>query len=109
MKEHTESELKSIAVDIYDGKIFTDRHCHSEHEIKMCFMVVGLGGLSEMSNEELDNIGMLYEYMGEAGPMGVNGKPIFMSVRILSKPDTEKMFEFYEEYKKVKEEFLNKE
>jgi len=50
------------------------------------------------------NIGFVYEYLGEnTSPMSVNGKPVFFSARFLSKSDTKKMFEFYEQYKSIRE------
>ena len=47
---------------------------------------------------------MVYEYLDKAGPTGINGKPTFFSCRLLNKKDTEKMFTYYEQYKKIREE-----
>ncbi len=53
----------------------------------------------------LNNIGLIYEYLNSPNlsPRGINGNPCFMSARFLNKVDTEKMFGFYEEYKKIRE------
>ncbi len=37
IESRTDEELKKIVIDIYDNKIFTDRHCES-HMIKNIFM-----------------------------------------------------------------------
>ena len=38
----TDEELKKIAVDIVEGKIFSDRHLRSSNDIKSVFMVLHL-------------------------------------------------------------------
>ena len=102
----TDNELKQIAVDLFDGKIFTDRHCRSEREVTSSFMIISLGGLSKMSKKRREDIGMIYEYLSDAAPVSMNGNPVFFSMRILTKNETKKMFEFYENYKTLKESFL---
>jgi hypothetical protein len=119
-KSLTDDELKQIAKDIYNVDIYTDRHCQA-HEITQSFMILMLMGPNgESSNDEtsgkrdskilereieqkyyneyLNQIGLVYEYWDKRSPMGINGKPIFMSCHFLSKEDTEKMFGFYETY-----------
>jgi len=51
----------------------------------------------------LTSIGLIYEYLTEAGLMGLNGGPMFTSLRLLNKEDAEKMFSFYETYKELRE------
>lgn len=99
-------ELRQIAIDIYEGRIFTNRHCSGD-EAKHVFMVIGLGGFKDMTKEKIENIGLIYEYMSEQGPRSWNGKPMFMSCRTLTKAETEKMFKFFEEYKAMKQEFMH--
>lgn len=55
----------------------------------------------------ISSIGLVYEYMSNAGPMSVNGLPNFFSARFLNIEDTEKMFKFYESYKQKREEVDN--
>ena len=99
----TDDELKQLAVEIFDGKVFTDRHCNRSSDISMVFMPIILGAFSNMTEEERTDIGMIYEYLSEAGPRSCNGMPMFTSLRYLSKNDTDKMFAFYEENKNIKE------
>lgn len=56
---------------------------------------------------QLKSIGFVYEYLSERGPMSVNGKPTFFSLRLLNHDDTRKMFEYYEKYKEIREEADN--
>ena len=52
------------------------------------------------------NICLIYEYMNKAGPVGVNGMPVFMSMRCLNREDTEQMLRYYGEAQKMRDEFL---
>jgi hypothetical protein len=149
LKSRSDDDIKQIAKDLYNGLIYTDRHCR-EHEIMSRFMPLMFMGpqvptppkhpndnksiennrdnviydiiqrdLDQKKYEEdiswydiemkyykeeyLNSIGLIYEYNTEAGPMGLNGGPMFMSMRLLNKVDTEKMFSFYETYKSLRE------
>jgi len=146
----TEDELKKIAKDLYNGIIYTDRHCRSSSDVNSCFMCLMFIGPdvpkspsypSENStlsgkrdnviydivdreieqkkydndiilyNQEykifkkvfLGNIGLIYEYLDQAGPTSVNGMPTFFSLKYLNISDAEKMFVFYEKYKEIRE------
>jgi len=101
----TSEELKKIAVDLYEGRIFCDRHIEDATDLRIVFMPIALGAFAESSEDELKNIGMIYEYLEQAGPRSVNGYPSFFSLNILTKDETKIMFDHYENYKKLKEEF----
>ena len=55
--------------------------------------------------EYLGKVGMVYEYLDSKNmsPMSVNGLPCFFSCRFLSKEDTDKMLEFYKQYREIRE------
>jgi hypothetical protein len=55
----------------------------------------------------LPTIGLVYEYISQAGPMCVNGGPVFMSLRLLNKDDSAKMFDYYNQYKEAREKVDN--
>lgn len=104
-----DNELKQIAVDIFDSKIFCDRHIPKEEfeRIRQVFMPIILGAFKDMSVEEFMDIGLIYEYYSKALPRGINGMPMFTSLQILSQEETKKMFTYYNEYKELKEKFQN--
>ena len=72
IESQPDDKLKQVAKDIYNGLVFTDRHCKG-HEIQSRFMVL--------------------MFMG----------PIFMSLRMLNKEDSQKVWEYYEKYKNIRE------
>lgn len=112
-KEHTslfseprpDADLKQIAMDLHDGKIFCDRQVNSPDDLSRVFMVIALGGFAGVPKEELKNIGLIFEYVDKAGTRSINGMPCFLSMQLLSQSDTIKMFGYYEEYKALKEKF----
>jgi hypothetical protein len=101
------SELRLLAVDICEMKVFTDRYC-PPHELPRIFMPIALGGLSDWTKEEAEQIGMIYEYYSEAGPGSVNGFPHFMSFRMLGKEDANLVCGFIREWTRSRDAFLGK-
>ena len=99
----TDEELKQIALDLHGKKIWTDRHCRSAQELKMSFMLIGFMDEAAMKKLEEDKVNFIFEYLDKAGPMAVNGMPVFMSMECLTEPETAKMFEYYEKIKKAVE------
>lgn len=95
----TDAELKTIARDLFSGQIFSDRHCRGLHDVMSSFMVLGFGGEQLAKELTEDNIDFIYEYRDKAGPLAVNGRPTFLSVCLLDKEDTAKMFQYYDKYK----------
>ena len=103
----TKEELRQLAVDIADGKVYTNRHLPNPEMVNSVFLLIGLGGLHQHHKDDIDSIGLIYEYLSEAGPRSINGQPQFFSLRLLDKEDTELMFQYYNKYLKTKQEFLS--
>lgn len=150
----TEEELKNIAKDLYNQKIFCDRHLSNPSDVTSVFMILMFMGpkaptapaypeqnvadkqdarsnaiydviqrdADQKKYEEdlniyypfslkcyqenfLTDIGLIYEYWDSPNlsPRGINGNPCFMSLRLLNKVDADKMFEFYNTYKTIRE------
>jgi hypothetical protein len=97
----TDDEIKTLAEDMYKGLVFTDRQLSTADELPMVFIPLALAGKELI--EELQKIppGMIYEYIEEAGPMGVNGMPMFTSFKVASVEDTRKIFEHYHKIKEA--------
>jgi hypothetical protein len=94
----TDEDLKKIAVDLKEGRIFTDRHIQKEdgRMLSMVFMPIALGAFENVSKEDLENIGLIYEHLSEAGPRSCNGYPGSFSMHLLNRDDTARMFEWYD-------------
>ena len=69
-------------------------------DITSSFPVLLLMEKKDLAKMEKE-INFIYEYYDKAGPMAVNGKPIFFSCRTLRAPETEKMFDFYNKFQQA--------
>lgn len=101
----TDQELRQIALDLADGKIFCNRHV-PPNDSRMLLSIFMILSLMENANQWVRDAGLIYEYLSEAGPRSINGYPMFMSCRKLNIEDTKKMFEYYNEILKYREKFL---
>jgi len=82
-------ELHQIAMGMVTGTVYTDRHCRSPEDLRASFMHLCLAMSACPDFYESYKTfppGLVYEHLNAAGPMAVNGQPIFMSSRFLS-PD----------------------
>lgn len=86
-------KLADLVLAIADGRAYTDRHVPEGMRLEQVFMPLAMGALSGMARTQLDDIGMVYEYVEKAGPLAVNGQPMFFSLRLLNKADTERVTE----------------
>lgn len=94
-KSMTDEEIKKLAEDMYKGLIFTDGHVDRREEIAMVFMPLSLMGKDDIENLTKNSPGMIYEYIDKAGPMAINGMPIFLSFRMVNMEDTKKVIDCY--------------
>lgn len=99
-----DEQLKKLAFDIFCGHVFTDRHVKHPSDMPLVFVPLMLltGELAKKLAD--DPPGLIYQYYDEAGPRSVNGMPIFFSFRYLSKEKTARMFQFYEQFKQMKDQ-----
>jgi len=80
----TKKELLKLAEDIFDGRVFGTWELRKGEEnlLPMIFMVALL------APEKIPkDTAYLFEYMENALPRGVNGKPMFISCQILTKKE----------------------
>jgi hypothetical protein len=100
-----EEELRRLAADIVDDRVFTSAHVPPEQlgDLKLVFMVLMFLGDSK---GWLQDAGMLFEYMDKAAPRTINGMPMFFSVRKVIKKDIPALTLYMNEYRAIKEKFL---
>lgn len=84
--------LNELAQDIYDGKVFTDKHLRTPHDLEMVF--IPLAFLPEHQKKELieNPPGLIYEYFQKSNTRSVNGFPCFYTVHFLNKFQTQEVF-----------------
>lgn len=95
----TDEQLKTLALDIFAGRVFTDRHIRQPNLFQSVFMVFAF-----MEQEQLEKLkenppGLIYEYLSEAGEICINDHPMFLSVKMLNQEDAKKVFKLIEQIK----------
>lgn len=100
-KQLTEEEIKKLADDMYRGLIFTDRHVQNHDDVPRVFMPLALLEKEQIEELKAGDPGMIYEYMDKAGPMSINGMPMFWSFRFLNQEDAKKVMEKYLQIKEA--------
>lgn len=98
----TKKELNKLAEDIFYGRVFGTWEIKKgeEHLIPMIFIMVGF------APEKIPkDTAHLFEYMEEALPRGVNGKPMFMCCRILTKKELPIVQENIEILRRLREQY----
>lgn len=91
LKSKTDTELKDLAMAIVKNEVFTHCHLDNQSDIGMVFIPLSFG--LNLPEEDLADIGMVYEYNSKASPRSVNGYPMFTSLNLLNKEDFKKVNE----------------
>ncbi len=86
----SDDELREFVVGWCDGRIFCSAELPTPDLLGSVFMPLALGALQEWTREEIGLIGVVWEYRREAGPLAVNGQPVFFSCRLMHRDDWER-------------------
>ena len=97
-------ELKALAHEWSEGRVLFSTEVPKEI-INMVFMPLIF--LSEEQRQELisENVFAFYGKMEDAGPRGINGYPMFMTMYRISEPDYKKVREYAKDYSDMMKEF----
>lgn len=105
LKKIRTEKLKKIAKDMWAGKIFTNQQIQHKDDLGLVFMPLLFLRKEDVDYFKKIQVEFVYEYLTEAGSRSINGMPTFFSCRTLSKDESEEMWEYYNEFKKVAEKF----
>ena len=97
-------EISKLAKDIAMDKVFCSffvPETEQKNLLGMIFMPILFGATKDYSEEEIKDIGFIYEYYDKAGPRGINGYPIFFSCGFVSKTDARKILDKVVKIKKM--------
>lgn len=100
-KSLTDEETKNLADDLYKGLIFTDRHVKNPQDVQRVFIPLVLLNQEQIEEIKTNPPGLIYEYMDRAGPMAINGMPMFLSLRMLNQEDAKKVLQKYNQIKEA--------
>ena len=92
LERMTPENLLQLAMGIVEGRIFTSQHIEEQvllTTLPFVFLPLALVAPSSMPG----NLGMLWQYMSEAGPQAINGYPIFMTANLMASEDIQPLQE----------------
>lgn len=97
-----EKDLKQLAMDIVEGKVFGTWDMR-EGDVKLIpnIFMPSLFYEGDMPEDTVH----FYEYLNLAGPRSINGYPIFHSMYILNKKELEELQVYVDKYVKLREVF----
>lgn len=97
----TDAELEKLAWDIIGGQVWGP---WSHDDYMDSFMVLKLLDREQLKQLHANRIACVYEYVSKAGPMAVNGMPMFMSMHMLDRDDSDRLMERLKAVEQIKNE-----
>jgi hypothetical protein len=102
------AELRQLALDIVDGRVVgTWSMRDNPDQVGTSFPLIHM--LDNEQFKQVKDSAHIYEYRDKALSMGVNGRPMFMSFRILSLEDWEPLRHMLDELYRQRQTFLSPE
>ena len=108
----TDEELRKMALDYINGKVFTSFDIRpGERESITTSVFLPLVFMSEDDRQSMieEKIVMFYEYFNKAGGRSVNGYPTFFSCHIMNEEDQKKWAEYVGEVWEFQKQFVRQE
>lgn len=102
----TEQELKQLAIDIVEGKVFGTWNLRNPEDAKMVFFPFGLMDSDLRDKLVSENVAHFYEYLSKAGERGVNGMPTFFSMNCITEEEMDILQPLIKQLREQKEVFL---
>lgn len=81
-----EATIKQFAFDWLAGTIWP-----FNEQTRECFMLMALIPDEDRRALAIGNVGLIYEHVSNAGPRAINGKPVFLSARMLNRSDVDRV------------------
>jgi hypothetical protein len=104
----SDADLKKLALDLVEGRAFGSWQipAHQQHMVQMVFMPLGFMDDIGWKQMEADDIVHFYGYMDKTFPRSVNGMPIFQSMHMLNREDTQRLKPHIERLLEIRREFM---
>ncbi len=89
----TPEKLKELGLDVFKEKVFFSTMIREEdmHLLSAIFMPVTFLDEAQVKQLDSDEVVAFYEYMDKAGPRSLNGYPMFMSMKTITKRDLKEL------------------
>lgn len=102
----TDEELRQLAVDVEDGKVFGSWMIPEEHldvQLPIVFLPFYWGAAEKIKDQD---VSVIYEYVDRTKRKTPNGYPVFTSFRTLTKEECDKLGKLITRLRQIKQAFL---
>ena len=109
MEARTDTQLKQLALDVVEGRVFVSWQLGSNNESLVNSVFMPLLFMTEEQVQEMKRhkVVQLYEYLEKAGQKAIDGFPMFMSMQMLTEAEIEPLQTHIARAMQLKAEFLN--
>lgn len=83
----SDEDLRAFVDGAVSGRLFTSVQVTNGTLLPLVFLPVSMGVFAGWTKEELENVGVIWEWCDVSMPRTINGMPIFMSMRLMNKAD----------------------
>ena len=108
----TDEELRKVALDYVNGKIFTSfdiRPGERDSITTSVFMPLVFMSDEDINSMRDEKIVLLYEYFNKAGTRSANGYPTFLSCHMMNEEDHKKWADYVGEVWEFQKQFVGQE
>ena len=91
----TDAEIKATALDMVGNRIFTSDQCRTIEEIGMVFLPLAMCDEAARADMIEKDYTFFYEDYSKALPRGINGLPMFTSMKCLNSTDHQRLRDVY--------------
>lgn len=107
-QKRTPEQLRQIALDMADLKIFTSMHIREGDMslMKSIFLPLVFMDKEQIERLQAEKVHVIFEYNSERMERCINGYPIFMSFQKMTKEEWDTVLPMVKKLEKDKEEFL---
>ncbi len=86
MRFHDNEKLRKLAADMIEGKVLLSNQVPKDL-VPMVFMPLALADKGTIAKMKEQDVVEIYEYYDQAGSQGINGYPMFFSMRSITAED----------------------
>lgn len=86
MRRKSPDEINEFCREVLANRILTS-HQVPEDLIGSVFLMLKLGAFHDWELADIEQVGVLYERLDQAGPVAVNGWPSFLSLQVMHRDD----------------------
>lgn len=83
----SDAQRDDLMQDACAGKIYFDWNVPEGTPVESVFIPFKLGSFNDAPRSYVEAIGCVYQRVDKAGPLAVNGEPMFFSMQVLHRED----------------------